>query len=68
MAIDAATGGYWLVAFDGGVFSFGAFYGSEGGSHLTAQIVGMVAGPAGNGYALLSSTGGSKSFGSSTTS
>jgi hypothetical protein len=29
MATDAATGGYWLVASDGGVFSFGApFYGA----------------------------------------
>ena len=29
MAADDATGGYWLVASDGGIFSFGApFYGS----------------------------------------
>jgi len=24
MAADDATGGYWLVAADGGIFSFGA--------------------------------------------
>ena len=24
MAADGATGGYWLVAADGGVFAFGA--------------------------------------------
>ena len=29
---DAATGGYWLVASDGGIFAFGApFFGSTGG-------------------------------------
>ena len=35
--------GYWLVASDGGIFTFGdaAFYGSEGGSHLNAPIVGI---------------------------
>jgi len=28
MAIDRATGGYWLVGADGGIFSFNApFYG-----------------------------------------
>ena len=32
MAIDLVTGGFWLVARDGGVFSFTApFYGSDGG-------------------------------------
>ena len=35
--------GYWLVASDGGVFTFGdaQFYGSMGGMHLNAPIVGM---------------------------
>ena len=35
--------GYWLVAEDGGVFAFGdaAFYGSMGGHHLNAPVVGM---------------------------
>jgi hypothetical protein len=28
VAADAATGGYWLVAADGGIFSYGApFFG-----------------------------------------
>jgi hypothetical protein len=34
--------GYWLVASDGGVFSFGdaGFYGSLGGTALPARVVG----------------------------
>jgi hypothetical protein len=41
MAATPDGHGYWLVASDGGVFSFGnaAFYGSEGSSRLTAPIV-----------------------------
>ena len=33
--------GYWLVASDGGVFSFGdaSYYGSMGGAHLNAPVV-----------------------------
>ena len=36
------TSGYWLVASDGGIFSFGnaTFYGSEGGTLLNKPIVG----------------------------
>ena len=36
-------GGYWLVATDGGIFSFGGapFLGSTGGMHLNQPIVGM---------------------------
>jgi hypothetical protein len=35
--------GYWLVAADGGVFSFGsaAFSGSEGATVLNSPVVGM---------------------------
>ncbi|HEX3842038.1 MAG TPA: fibronectin type III domain-containing protein [Acidimicrobiales bacterium] len=35
--------GYWLVASDGGIFSFGdaVFFGSTGGIHLNQPIVGM---------------------------
>jgi hypothetical protein len=35
--------GYWLVAADGGVFSFGdaRFLGSTGGIHLNKPVVGM---------------------------
>ena len=37
--------GYWLVATDGGIFSFGSagFDGSMGGRHLDAPMVGMAA-------------------------
>src|SRR6202020_587240 len=44
--------GYWAVASDGGIFSFGdaAFEGSTGGMHLNAPIVGMAATPSGRGY------------------
>jgi hypothetical protein len=45
MAVDGATGGYWEVASDGGIFSFDApFAGSLGGIHLNAPIVGITAG------------------------
>jgi hypothetical protein len=45
MAGDTATGGYWEVASDGGIFSFDApFAGSLGGTHLSAPIVGIAIG------------------------
>jgi hypothetical protein len=36
-------GGYWLVASDGGIFSYGdaRFFGSMGASHLNKPIVAM---------------------------
>ena len=44
MAADPATGGYWEVASDGGVFAFGSpFLGSAGDLHLAAPVVGMAA-------------------------
>jgi alpha-tubulin suppressor-like RCC1 family protein len=57
--------GYWLVARDGGIFSFGsaAYYGSMGGHPLNAPIVGMTATPDGKGYWLVASDGGIFSFG-----
>jgi len=57
--------GYWLVASDGGVFSFGdaAFHGSMGGTHLNKPIVGMASTPDGKGYWLVASDGGVFSFG-----
>jgi hypothetical protein len=56
---------YWLVGSDGGVFSFGDthFYGSLGGEHLNAPIVGIAATPDGKGYWLVASDGGVFSFG-----
>ena len=49
---DANTGGYWEVAADGGVFSFGGapFYGSTGSIRLNAPIVGMAEASNGSGY------------------
>jgi hypothetical protein len=53
-----------LVAADGGVFSFDApFYGSTGGHHLNAPVVGMAAAPGGGGYRLVAADGGVFSFG-----
>ena len=65
MAASPSGHGYWMVASDGGIFSFGdaAFYGSEGGSHLNAPIVGMAASQSGHGYWMVASDGGIFSFG-----
>ena len=61
----ARRGGYWLVASDGGIFSFGdaAFYGSTGGLHLDKPIVGMASTIDGHGYWLVASDGGIFAFG-----
>ena len=57
--------GYWLVASDGGIFTFGDanFYGSTGAIALNKPIVGMMAGPSGAGYVLVASDGGTFTFG-----
>ncbi len=57
--------GYWNVASDGGIFSFGdaAFYGSTGAIRLNRPVVGMAATPSGHGYWLVASDGGIFSFG-----
>ena len=57
--------GYWLVASDGGIFSFGYshFFGSMGAKPLNAPIVGMAATPDGGGYWMVASDGGIFSFG-----
>ncbi len=57
--------GYWEVASDGGIFSFGdaAFFGSMGGRPLNAPIVGMAATSDGAGYWEVASDGGIFSFG-----
>ncbi len=57
--------GYWEVASDGGIFSFGAaaFHGSMGGQPLNEPVVGMAATPDGNGYWEVASDGGIFSFG-----
>ena len=58
-------GGYWLVAADGGVFSFGnaGFKGSTGSIKLNQPIVGMASTPDGGGYWLVAADGGVFSFG-----
>ncbi|MEN3273580.1 MAG: hypothetical protein V7636_2341, partial [Actinomycetota bacterium] len=65
MASTPSGEGYWLVASDGGVFTFGdaVFYGSAGNVHLEAPIVGMAATPTGHGYWLVASDGGLFQFG-----
>ncbi len=63
MAVDPVTGGYWLVATDGGIFSFNApFEGSTGAMHLNRPVVGMTASPDGQGYWFVASDGGIFSF------
>ena len=65
MAATPSGQGYWLVAADGGIFSFGdaSFFGSTGGMHLNAPIVGMAATASGNGYWLVAADGGVFSYG-----
>jgi hypothetical protein len=57
--------GYWLVASDGGIFSYGdaPFYGSTGNIVLNKPIVGMAATASGNGYWMTASDGGIFAFG-----
>jgi alpha-tubulin suppressor-like RCC1 family protein/subtilisin family serine protease len=60
-----ATVGYWMVASDGGIFSFGnaQFHGSTGATQLNGAVVGMAATPSGGGYWLVGSDGGVFAFG-----
>jgi CSLREA domain-containing protein len=64
-AYEFTTAGYWTVASDGGVFTFGGytFYGSMGGTKLNAPVVGMAATPDRGGYFLVGSDGGVFTFG-----
>ena len=57
--------GYTEAASDGGVFAFGTdkFYGSMGGTHLNAPVVGIAATPTGGGYWEVAADGGVFSFG-----
>ncbi len=57
--------GYWMVASDGGVFSFGSatYLGSMGGHPLNTPIVAFAATPTGAGYWEVSADGGIFSFG-----
>ena len=62
---QTAGNGYWLVASDGGIFSFGnaGFFGSTGAIRLNQPIVSMASSPTGAGYRLVASDGGIFSFG-----
>ena len=65
MAATPDGGGYWLVASDGGIFSYGdaPFEGSAGGLPLAKPIVGLTANPGGGGYWLVASDGGIFNYG-----
>jgi hypothetical protein len=65
MAATPSGLGYWMVASDGGVFTFGdaRFFGSTGNLHLNQPIVGMAATPSGAGYWLVAADGGIFAFG-----
>jgi hypothetical protein len=62
---SASVNAYWLVASDGGIFSFGGakFYGSTGGTVLNKPVVGMAATHDGGGYWLVASDGGIFNYG-----
>jgi hypothetical protein len=63
--VSPQAGGYWLVASDGGIFTFGPnpFFGSTGGTPLNRPIVGMAVTPDAGGYWLVASDGGIFTFG-----
>jgi len=65
MAPTPSGQGYWLVAGDGGIFTFGdaGFHGSTGGLRLNQPIVGMAPTPSGQGYWLVAKDGGIFTFG-----
>ena len=62
--------GYWLVATDGGVFSFGdaRFFGSTGSLRLAAPVIDVATTQSGRGYGLLAANGGIFAFGEVVTS
>ena len=62
MAAGPNGKGYWTVAADGGVFSFGSapFHGSTGSIRLASPIVGMEA--QGTGYRFVAADGGVFAF------
>ena len=60
MTATANGAGYWLVASDGGIFSFGdaGFYGSTASAQLSSPIISMVRTLDGGGYWLVGTDGG----------
>ncbi len=65
MTLTPSGHGYWLVAADGGIFTFGdaPFFGSTGNIRLNSPIVGMTPTPDGQGYWFTASDGGVFSYG-----
>ncbi len=61
----SASGGYYEVAADGGVFTFGGarFFGSMAGKHLNAPVVGIIPTANDDGYWLVAADGGIFPFG-----
>jgi hypothetical protein len=68
MASTPDAAGYWLVASDGGIFSYGTalFRGSAGSLALNRPVVGMAPTPDGLGYWLVASDGGVFAYGDAT--
>jgi len=65
IATGPATGGYRMVASDGGIFSFDApFLGSPVGTGLAQPVLGMVSTTDGSGYWVLGTGGALEGFGS----
>ena len=64
-ATRTVASGYWLLASDGGVFTFGSigYFGSTGGLPLNAPIVAIERTPDAQGYWMLGRDGGIFSFG-----
>ena len=56
--------GYWFVAADGGVFTFGNahFYGSTGNLRLAAPVMSMASASSGKGYWMVAADGGIFAF------
>src|SRR5262245_59774071 len=67
-AAAAAPSGCWMVASDGGIFSFGdaRFYGSTGAIKLNQPITAVGVTPDGGGYWLMATDGGLFSYGDAT--
>ena len=65
MAATPDGAGYWLVASDGGIFTYGdaPFYGSSGSLTLNQPIVAMAATPDGGGYWLVARDAGVFTYG-----
>jgi hypothetical protein len=67
MAATPNGAGYWLVAADGGIFTFGdaPFAGSLGGQPAAAPVVGVAPTRSGRGYWTVGADGTVSAFGDS---